>query len=66
MIYLAVDSWCHGCKYFKVEDVVNTAGDHVVMCSLRQKCWEKRQIYLTSRGGDIYSLEVDLSGLGDR
>lgn len=61
MICLAVDNQCHGCKYFKVEDVVNPTGDHILMCALRQTCWERRRSYLTSC--DIH--EVDLSGLGD-
>lgn len=72
MIYLAVDSRCHGCNYFKVEDIVNVSGDHVLMCSLRQKCWERLRSYLTSCVGvdngvgvgcDI--CEMDLTGLGD-
>ena len=77
MIYLAVDSCCHGCKYFKVEDIVNVSGDHVLMCALRQKCWKKRQSYLTNcNGGDIgvdrgAGVECDIckngfTGLGDR
>ena len=46
MIYLAVDSCCHDCEHFNVEDVVNGIGDHILTCSSRQKCWEKRQTYL--------------------
>lgn len=61
MIYLAIDSCCHGCKYFKVEDVVNGfvngVGDHILMCSLRQTCWEKQRAYLTSCDGDLSGLE---------
>ena len=51
MIYLAIDSCCHGCKYFKVEDVVNGVGDHTLMCSLRKTCWEKQRVYLTGCDG---------------
>lgn len=58
MIYLAVDSCCHGCGYFEVEDVVNGTGDHILMCSLRQTCWKKQRAYLTSCGGDLSGLEV--------
>ena len=50
MVYLAIDSCCHDCEHFKVEDVVNGAGDHILMCSSRQKCWEKRQGYLKISG----------------
>lgn len=57
MIYLAVDSCCLGCKYFKVEDIVNVAGDHILMCSLRQTCYEKQLAYLTSCDGDVPGLE---------
>lgn len=63
MIYLAIDNCCHGCEHFKVEDVVNGIGDHTLMCSFRQKCWEKRQTYLTVNG-DIF--KNGLTGLGDR
>lgn len=63
MIYLAVDSCCHGCIYFRVEDIVNVSGDHVLMCALRQTCWERQRSYLKSCDGDIYSVEVDLTGL---
>lgn len=52
MIYLAIDSCCHGCGYFKVEDVVSGVGDHILMCSLRQTCCEKQRVYLTSCDGD--------------
>lgn len=78
MIYLAVDSRCHGCNYFKVEDVVNEVGNHALMCSLRQTCWEKQRAYLTSCDGDVGAdsgvgkahdfcdiCEMDLTGLGD-
>ena len=56
MIYLAVDDCCHGCKYFEVDDVVNGVGDHILMCSLRQKCFERRQTYLKSREGNLSCL----------
>ena len=47
MVCLAIDSCCHDCKHFEIEDVVNDDGDHILMCSFRQKCWEKTQAYLT-------------------
>lgn len=65
MIYLAIDGCCHDCDYFKVEDIVNGAGDHILSCSFRQTCWEKQRTYLTSCDGDICSVEAGLSGLED-
>lgn len=57
MISLAIDSCCHDCVHFRVEDVVNVVGDHILMCALRQKCWMKGQAYLTICDGDLSGLE---------